>query len=92
MGRWEMVKLGEAFDLQMGKTPSRNNITYWNDGAHKWVSIADIGKAEKHIYKTKETISDLAVVESGIKIVPKNTVIMSFKLSLGKTCIGLFCL
>lgn len=82
-----MVKLSDAFDLQMGKTPSRSNMSYWNDGTNKWVSIADIGLAEKYIKKTKETITDLAVVESGIKLVPKDTVIMSFKLSLGKTCI-----
>jgi type I restriction enzyme S subunit len=87
VSKWEIVKLSEALDLQMGKTPSRSNMAYWNDGSNKWISIADIGLAEKYIYKTKETISDLAVVESGIKIVPKNTVIMSFKLSLGKTCI-----
>jgi type I restriction enzyme S subunit len=87
VSKWEMVKLSEAFDLQMGKTPSRSNMAYWNNGANKWVSIADIGLAEKYIHKTKETISDLAVAESGIKKVPMNTVIMSFKLSLGKTCI-----
>jgi type I restriction enzyme S subunit len=87
VSKWERVRLAEAFDLQMGKTPSRSNKAYWNDDANKWISIADIGLAEKYIHKTKETISDLAVLESGIKIVPKNTVIMSFKLSLGKTCI-----
>jgi type I restriction enzyme S subunit len=87
VSKWEMVKLSEAFDLQMGKTPSRSNLVYWINGANKWVSIADIGLADKYIHKTKETISDLAVAESGIKKVPMNTVIMSFKLSLGKTCI-----
>lgn len=87
MSKWEKVKLGDAFNLQMGKTPSRNNQAYWNDGANKWISIADIDLNQKYIYNTKETISDLAVAESGIKIVPKDTVIMSFKLSLGKTCI-----
>lgn len=79
-------KLKDVFDLQMGKTPSRHNVAYWG-GNNKWISIADIGNASKYIYKTKETISDLAVEESGIKIVPTGTVIMSFKLSIGKTCI-----
>ena len=80
------VKLSEAFDLQMGKTPARNNSSYWGPG-YKWVSIADIGGSEKYINKTKETITDIAVSESGIKVVPQNTVIMSFKLSIGKTVI-----
>lgn len=80
------VKLSQAFDLQMGKTPSRNNTSYWN-GNKKWISIADIGNAGKYISETKECISDVAISESGIKIVPKGTVVMSFKLSIGKTAI-----
>ena len=80
------VKLSQAFDLQMGKTPSRNIAEYW-DGNHKWVSIADIGNAGKYISATKECITDDGVSGSGIKIVPKGTVIMSFKLSIGKTTI-----
>ncbi len=80
------VKLGEVFDLQMGKTPARNNPDYWN-GDNAWVSISDLGNAEKYIDRTKEKITDKGVKESGIKIVPKGTVIMSFKLSIGKTAI-----
>lgn len=71
----------------MGKTPSRNCKNYWDNGIYNWVSIADIGKTTKYIYETKEKITENAVLESGIKLVPKGTIIMSFKLSLGKTCI-----
>ena len=81
------VKMGQAFDLQMGKTPSRNVAEYWG-GEHKWVSIADIGNAGKYISETKECITDEGISGSGIKIVPKGTVIMSFKLSIGKTAIA----
>ena len=80
------VKLKDAFELQMGKTPARNNSQYW-DGNNKWISIADIGKAGKFISDTKECITDSAVAKSGIKAVPKGTLIMSFKLSIGKTAI-----
>lgn len=80
------IKLSQAFDLQMGKTPARNNAAYWN-GSKKWVSIADIGNSGKYISDTKECITDRGVRESGIKAVPKETVIMSFKLSIGKTAI-----
>ncbi len=73
--------LGDAFDLQMGKTPSRSNPLYWG-GENEWISIADI--KDKFVSKTKECISDLAVEETGIKVVPKGTLIMSFKLSVGK--------
>lgn len=80
------IKLKQAFDLQMGKTPARNQAEYWG-GDHRWVSIADIGNAGKYIVKTKESITDAGVSGSGIKIVPQGTVIMSFKLSIGKTAI-----
>ena len=80
------LKLSQVFDLQMGKTPSRNSAEYWG-GNHKWVSIADIGNAGKYISETKECITDDGVSGSGIKVVPKGTVIMSFKLSIGKTTI-----
>ncbi len=82
-----MTKLSEIFDLQMGKTPARANADYWKNGTNNWVSIADLSGYEKYVEETKEQITDVAVQESGIKIVPPNTVIMSFKLSLGKTAI-----
>ena len=82
-----MVKLSDIFTLQMGKTPARAKSSYWNDGSNSWVSISDLSTFNKYVGKTKETITDLAVVESGIKPVPADTVIMSFKLSLGKTAI-----
>ncbi len=79
-------RLEELFDLQMGKTPARANLDYWN-GTNKWVSISDLSSYDKYVTDTNECISDLGVSESGIKVVPKNTVIMSFKLSIGKTAI-----
>ena len=80
------IKLRQAFDLQMGKTPARNRPDYWN-GDHKWISIADIGNAGKFLTKTKESITKAGIDVSGIKVVPQGTVIMSFKLSIGKTAI-----
>lgn len=76
----------EAFDLQMGKTPSRDDARFW-DGNNIWVSIADM-KDRKYINSSKEGISDLAVRSTGIRLVPKGTVIMSFKLTIGKVCIA----
>ena len=71
----------------MGKTPSRNKLEYWNTEEHKWISIADLTKTGKYISETKEYLSDSAVEDSGIKVIPANTVVMSFKLSIGKTAI-----
>ena len=80
------IKLRQAFDLQMGKTPARNRSDYWN-GDRKWISIADVGNAGKYITETKESITEAGIEGSGIKVVPQGTVIMSFKLSIGKTAI-----
>ena len=80
------IKLKQAFDLQMGKTPARNRPDYWN-GENKWISIADIGNTGKFLVKTKESITEAGIEGSGIKVVPQGTVIMSFKLSIGKTAI-----
>jgi len=85
--KYERVLLGDVFNLQMGKTPAREKNEYWNNGDNPWVSIADLSSYDKYVAETKETISDLGVSKSGIKLVPANTVLMSFKLSLGKTAI-----
>lgn len=70
----------------MGKTPARDNPSYWGEG-NIWVSIADM-KDVKYISSSKEQITDIAVRESGIKPVKKGAAIMSFKLSIGKAAIA----
>ena len=80
-------KLSDLFALQMGKTPARDEPRYWQNGTHPWISIADLSAADKFIESTKEAISDFAVEESNIYRIPRDTVVMSFKLSLGKVAI-----
>ena len=81
-------RLDEIFDLQMGKTPSRNNIEYWNTEDNKWIAISDLSNLSgKYISETKEYLSNSAVKESRVKMIPAGTVVMSFKLSIGKTAI-----
>lgn len=82
---WRIQKLGELCEINMGKTPSRNNPTYWN-GDNPWVSISDL-KGDRYISNTREGISDKGVSESGIKPVEKETLLYSFKLSIGKVAI-----
>ncbi|MBR5687788.1 MAG: restriction endonuclease subunit S [Prevotella sp.] len=81
---WEYKKFEEVFDLQMGKTPSRDNPLYWG-GQNTWVSISDLQR--QYIDSSKENITDKAVSESNIKVVKKGTVIMSFKLTVGRCAI-----
>ena len=70
----------------MGKTPARNMPEFWN-GTNAWVSISDLTQNSKYISQTKECITDEAVSRTNIKKVPKDTLLMSFKLSLGKVAI-----
>lgn len=86
-GKYPTIKLREAFELRMGKTPTREIKRYWSSSDYKWVSIADLSACSRYTCDTKEYISQAAVDETGIKIIPKNTVIMSFKLTIGKTAI-----
>ena len=81
------VKISDVFELQMGKTPSRNNVKYWDNPKYRWISIADFNYFNDYTADTKEYISEVAKNETGIKIVPKDTVIMTFKLTIGKTAI-----
>ena len=81
---WEIKKLGEVFDLQMGKTPSRDNGDYWG-GDNVWVAISDL--QDKYIGESKEHITDTALTETKIKKIKAGTTIMSFKLSVGRAAI-----
>lgn len=78
---WGKVSLPDLCKLQVGKTPSRSNPRYWN-GTNPWVTISDLTK--KRLKKTSEYISDDAVNECNCKLIPAGTLLMSFKLSIGK--------
>lgn len=85
MNKMIIKPFGDIFDLSLGRTPSRSNPSYWN-GTYPWVSIADMSR-NKYISHTKEHITSDAIFDTNIPIVKKGTVIMSFKLSIGKVCI-----
>ena len=84
---WKESIVKNEFKLTMGKTPARNNPNYWQSGSNKWVSISDMAKYGRYTGDTQEKITDKAISESGIKVVPKGTIIMSFKLSIGRTAL-----
>jgi type I restriction enzyme S subunit len=81
---WEMVRLGEVAKFKIGRTPPRKVKEYWEDGKYFWVSIADMRNA--YIYNTNEKVSEKAYKEifKG-NIVPAGTLLMSFKLTIGRT-------
>ena len=85
--QWKESLVKDVFQLSMGKTPARNNNDYWDNGTHKWVSVSDMSSYQHYTGDTSEYITDFAIKETGIKVVPKGTIIMSFKLSIGRTAI-----
>ena len=84
---WPESLVKDEFKLSMGKTPARNNPECWDNGTNKWVSISDMSSYTRYTGDTSEYITDYAIADSGIKAVPKGTIIMSFKLSIGRTAI-----
>ena len=83
--KFAIKKLGEVCDIVIGGTPSRDKPGYFN-GNNLWVSIAEM--QGQVITDTKEKITDDAIAHSNVKLIPKGTVLLSFKLSIGKTAIA----
>lgn len=81
---WRWVHFGCIADFAAGRTPPRHDLSYWNDGGYPWVSIADMKDGEE-VCTTKETITDKAMRQVfRCEPVPAGTMIMSFKLTIGK--------
>ena len=85
--QWTESLVKDEFKLSMGKTPARSNPECWENGTHRWISISDMATYTRYTGDTSEYITDYAITDSGIKVVPKGTIIMSFKLSIGRTAI-----
>src|SRR5438552_1238503 len=85
---WSRVRLGDVCQIQIGGTPSRNQPRFWaeNEEGYAWLAIADLGP--KWVYMSAERITGVGVANSNVKFVPKGTVLMSFKLTLGRTGIA----
>ena len=86
---WEICEAQKYFKINIGKTPPRNETKWFskNIDDYKWASIADLGKCGLFISNTSEYLTKEAVNTFNIIIVPKGTVLLSFKLTLGRTAI-----
>ena len=80
-------RLSEISNITIGKTPPRSESEFFTTDEKdiKWISISDIGKAGMFIFDTSERLTQDAIAKYNIKIIPKNTVILSFKLTIGRT-------
>lgn len=82
---YPLTDLESICDIRIGGTPSRNKQSYFG-GNNLWVSIAEMNG--QTITDTKEKITDEGVKNSNVKLIPKGTTLLSFKLSIGKTAIA----
>jgi len=85
MSEWIDITLEEVATIQIGGTPTRAISSYWSNeygSGFPWVSIADL----KHsvVTETKERITERGIKNSNTKLINKGTLIMSFKLSIGR--------
>lgn len=76
--------LDELCEINVGRTPARAEPAFWGSG-HRWLSIADMNQGLS-IRDTKEQIT-AAGARAG-KVVQPGTVLLSFKLSIGKVAIA----
>ena len=72
-------------DVRIGGTPKTRMASYWN-GPYAWVTISDM--TDRYVTATKRTISDEGVKQSSVKKLTKGTVLLSFKLTIGKVAIA----
>lgn len=81
---WRWSRFSNLADFAAGRTPSRNEPSFWNSGEHAWVSIADMENGAV-LTDIKETVSDKARERVfGTPPQPPGTILMSFKLTIGK--------
>lgn len=84
---WLWIRLPQLAYFTLGKTPDRHTDKFWNNGKYAWFSIADM-QDKKIVTETKEKISEVALREKFNNVLsPKGTLIMSFKLTVGRTSI-----
>lgn len=79
----------EYFDISIGKTPPRKEAQWFsmNPTDCIWVSISDMGRCGMYIADSSEYLIHESVDKFNIKVVPDNTVLLSFKLTVGRVAI-----
>ena len=84
-----MCRADEYFDISIGKTPPRKEHEWFSQEPTNrvWVSIADMGNCGVFIGDSSEYLTHEAVERFNVKLVPNNTVILSFKLTVGRVAI-----
>lgn len=87
---WKVGRADDFYQINIGKTPPRKEHKWFsNNPADKiWVSIANMGNSGIFISDSSEYLTKEAVDRHNIIIVPRNTILLSFKLTVGRVAIA----
>lgn len=87
---WKKNCAEKFFEITIGKTPPRTEKRCFTTGKNgiPWVSIADMGNSGMFVLNTAENLTDDAIKQYNVKVIPKNAVLLSFKLTVGRVAIA----
>lgn len=86
---WKNFKAEEHYIISIGKTPPRKEFEWFTKGdstAQNWLSISDMNGS--FVSNTDEQITQAAVRKFNMVVAPKNSILMSFKLTVGRVAIA----
>lgn len=83
---WEEKPLNQVVDIAIGRTPPRKESKWFSTNPNdvKWLSIKDMGGDSVFLFNTSEYLTKEAVATFSIPIIPMNTVVLSFKMTVGR--------
>lgn len=87
---WRVCRADEVFEINIGKTPSRKESEWFTESKEDnvWVSIADMGSCGVFISDSSEYLTDEAIKRFNVLMVEKDSVLLSFKLTVGRVAIA----
>lgn len=87
---WGYVAAESVSDVGIGKTPPRKEPQWFTErtGDWRWVSIKDMGGGTLYQQVSSEYLTKEAVSRFNVRVVPDNTVLLSFKLTVGRVAIS----
>ena len=86
---WSVQSAGKQYDVSIGKTPPRKESQWFSTSKvdMPWLSIRDLGEVGVYADRPSESLTREAVEKFNVKIVPPDTAVLSFKLTIGRVAI-----
>ncbi|MDZ7319903.1 MAG: restriction endonuclease subunit S [candidate division KSB1 bacterium] len=87
---WEKKSIEELFNVSIGRTPPRRESQHFiaNGKGKPWLSIKTMGNVQTYVFDTEENLTKEAVETFRVPLVPRGTVLISFKLTVGRIAIA----